>query len=264
MQYKRVISFGDSFTWGSELSDATEVMPIEIYNNPEKYPKQFKLIKEKEVGPFSSYGLDGEIKSFGHCYSVQTWPALIASYLNADDYYCHARPGMSNAGITRKVIEYIHDYRPTDLLVINWTYISRWEYYDDNEPIYRNAWKSIRPDTQNEIADFYYKHLHNELSEKWSALQQIMLVASTLKQKNIPFIMTCQDSLVLNQDWHATAYIKAAQQEINNDILWFDNRGFYDWAVKHGFPVGDENGHPLEEAHLAAFEYVKENYDFTK
>ena len=257
MRHNRVISFGDSFTWGSELSDSIDLSPKEILLNPEKYSRELEVLKERQIGPFSTTQIDGHQKNQQHGYSNLTWPALLANHVEANDYFCHAQPGMSNAGIVRTIMGFLNEFQASDLLVINWTYISRWEYYDLSEIRAKYAWKSVRPDSQSDIAKFYFKNLQSELAEKWAALQQMMLVSSTLKNKNIPFIMTCQDQLALDKEWHVTEYITSLQDEIGEDIIWFDGKGFNDWAVDNQYPLGKMNNHPLEEAHQAAFEYIK-------
>jgi len=77
-------------------------------------------------------------------------------------------------------------------------------------------------------------------------------------------MMTSVDALTVDKDFHCPDYIGNAQNEVVDDILWFDNMGFYEWATHHEFPLGKDNNHPLEDAHQEAFEYVKRNHDFTK
>ena len=265
MEYKRVISFGDSFTWGSELSDCvTKVHPRDAFFNPDQYLAENQILKDRLLGPYSVQALDGSVKTIYDTYSKLTWPALLAQHLSSE-YYCQAWPGTGNQTITRKVFEYLYQYEKTDLLVINWTYISRWDYYK-NDPLTfpRDRWETIRPDSNSSVAKFYFEHIHNEPWEKWETLRNIALVVNTLKKHNINFIMTCNDPLAFNNEYYAVDYIINCQQEVEDDIVWFEDKGFYDWAIEHNFPVGDDNGHPLDEAHQAAFEYIRDNYDFTK
>lgn len=262
MQYTRVISFGDSFTWGSELKDSLDdVYPTDAFADPEKYPREFELIKKRGLGPYSSYDIDGNTTSYLHSYSEHTWPALLAKELGSK-YKCHAWPGAGNQTVTRKVFEFLDQYTNSDLLVINWTYISRWDYHQ-NSGTPRNQWKTIRPDSTGEVADFYHKHIHTEPWEKWETIRNIALVSNTLKQHDINFIMTCNDSLAFNKEHYAINYILNGLNEIEDDIIWFEGQGFYDWSVSNNYPLGKKNGHPLELAHQRAFEYIRDNYDFT-
>jgi hypothetical protein len=90
------------------------------------------------------------------------------------------------------------------------------------------------------------------------------LVYFTLASKGIPFIMTSIDKLVFDKINHCPDYINNIQLEIEDNFIWFDNMGFYEWAVTNEFKMGEKNGHPLEDAHLHAFQYIEKNYDFTK
>ena len=90
-----------------------------------------------------------------------------------------------------------------------------------------------------------------------------MLVSATLKSKNIPFAMTCVDKLAFDKTYHCPDYINNIQSELEDDFIWFENMGFYEWAVSNNFDLG-EDGHPLEEAHIEAFKYIEENYDLDK
>ena len=71
--------------------------------------------------------------------------------------------------------------------------------------------------------------------------------------------MTSIDKLITDTASHCPDYIKTLQDEIKDDITWFDDFGFYNWALDKGFKMGSD-GHPLEEAHQAAFEYIKPDH----
>ena len=263
MQYNRVISFGDSFTYGSELADCFSGNHVEqVIDDPENYPHEFRILQERQIGPYSSEDLDNKIVIPTAAFSLHTWPALLAKHLNAD-YKCQAYPGTGNQTIVRKILHFINDFNSSDLLIINWTYISRWDFYDSSVSRPRKRWKTIRPDTDDTdpIAKFYLKHIQSELWDKWETLRNMLTVACLLENKNIPFIMTSQDPLIVDQTYHLDNYINNAQLEIKDKLIWFDGKGFNDWA--EGYPRGNE-GHPLEEAHQKAFEYIRDNYDFTK
>lgn len=264
MQYKRVISFGDSFTWGSELSDEVCVPPLEVYQNPDKYPREYQILVDRKIAMFSETTIDHKTRSITAGYSNLTWPALLAKDIDAE-YYCHAWPGSGNQSIVRNIMKIIKQIKATDLIVINWTYISRWDFYDATSPQLQRRWKTVRPGGETDaFSEVYFKYIQSEFWDKWETLRNILTVTCLLKNKNIDFIMTCLDPLVFDKQHHIETYVLNAQEEIKDDIVWFNGKGFYDWAVEHGFPIGKENGHPLEEAHQAAFEYIRDNYDFTK
>jgi len=259
-KYNRLISFGDSFVWGSELSDCLTASPKEIVNNPEKFPNELKFIQDRKIGPCSEVNINGEISSLFAGYSLSTWPALLATYLNLE-YRCVAYPGISNQTIIRKLVKFLPEINSTDLVVIDWTFIDRWDYVDINEPRIEYQWKTLRPtsDKKTKIEKFYFDAVQSELWNKWESLRAIMLVVHLLRSRDIDFIMTSEDTLILDENYHTPSYIRNAQTEIKNHINWFEDNGFYHWSINQGFLRGKENDHPLEDAHQAAFEYIIEN-----
>jgi hypothetical protein len=263
MIYKRIISFGDSFTWGSELDDCLEHEPKEIIANPEKYQREYKIIQDRKIGPFSEVNLYGEYKSLKTGHSLNTWPALIAKHFNLD-YYCQSQPGCSNQTIIRKITKFLSELTTNDLVIIDWTFQDRWDYYDTNDPYFENGWKTLTPTstTHTKIEKFYFEQIQSETWNKWESLRAIMLACYMLQSKNIKFFMTCEDKLIFDTTYHFPLYVITAQNEIKDNIFWFDNKGFNSWASEKNFKRG-QNNHPLEEAHQAAFEYIINNYEFT-
>jgi len=259
----KLISFGDSFTWGTDLSDCLEfgaehdVLKI-------KDPYVLRILKQHKAGPYAEIDHNYNKKISTSCYSRSTWPALLANDMNIE-YICYAMAGGSNQTIIRKIMQYLPYINETDYVVVNWTYISRWDFIDPEKLPITNQWETIRPTNNNNsnFEKFYFKYIQNELWDKWESLKSILLVYNLLKNKNIKFMMTSLDTLVLDTTFHTPSYIKNAQNEIKDSIIMFDNKGFNDWCTEHNFKRGEKN-HPLEEAHIAAFEYIKDNHDFTK
>jgi len=85
-----------------------------------------------------------------------------------------------------------------------------------------------------------------------------MLAKYLLESRNIRYFMTCEDELIFDNKFHCPSYIANAQQEVLDNIVWFEGKGFYHWAKEKNFPRGKENDHPLEEAHRAAFDYIND------
>jgi len=214
----KLYAFGDSFTWGSELND--------------------------------------EVKSKGAKHSQYTWTALIAKNLNYE-YVCLANPGSGNHSIARTVLDTLDNISINDTVVINWTWIDRWDFYNLQD---RN-WCTVRPSSNiTTVFDrYYYKYFQSELWDKFESLKQIALVHSLLKKNNIKFIATNLDKLIFDTKFHAPKYVTILQDTIKQDIKYFDNLGFYHWAKCKKFKLG-KNEHPLEEAHLSAYEYAKSNF----
>lgn len=224
MRYKRVISFGDSFTWGTDLKDCTAQHP------------------------------DG--------FSKLTWPALISNYLNLP-YHCYAIGGASNQGILRRVLEYPLD--KNDLVIVNWTWSDRYEFFNlaHNPVISQTGWATIRPTCTSSNSKLYYKHFHSELGDKFTTLQNMVTCLHYLQSIGCNFFMTSIDKNIIKRHMNSRLYTTRLLELVNNRLVWFNNEGFYQWAKDNDFPLSD-TWHPLEEAHQAAFEYIRDNYDFTK
>jgi hypothetical protein len=88
MTYKRVFAFGDSFTYGHDLSDCS----TKPYHTPSNL----------------SYG------------------AIVADRLSAE-YHCHAMGSYANNAISRRIIEALPILTKNDIALIMWTFTERHE-----------------------------------------------------------------------------------------------------------------------------------------
>ena len=142
-------SFGCSFIFGSELADE-------------------KLARKNE-NPLAQF-------------SKLTWPALLANHFNYN-YHCYARPGSGNFQIMEKILSHIAGIIDTDLYIISWSWIDRFDYINPKAVEYTpyGFWKTIMPIDTDSTACNYYKDLHSEYRDKLSTLVCIKLVIDTLK-----------------------------------------------------------------------------------
>ena len=222
-------SFGCSFIFGTELADDGRDLPIPT-------PSNF------------------------------TWPARIAQHLNYN-YQCYARPGSGNLQIAERVLSHATTV-DNSMFVIGWTWIDRFDYTNSiisNSPQaskWKN-WRTIMPVDKTDLAKIYYQGLHTEYRDKLTTLMSIKLVIDTLNQKNIPFLMTYLDNLMFDQQWHLTPAVTDLQEYILPYMTTFDNLNFVDWSKKNGYPI-TKIGHPLEEAHHAAGDYMIKVFDKQK
>lgn len=219
-------SFGCSFIFGSELADDGRDLPIPT-------PSNF------------------------------VWPAHLARHLKYD-YQCYARPGSGNLQIAERVLSHATDVDDS-MFVVGWTWIDRFDYTNStisNDPIQRkwNNWRTIMPVDETELAKTYYQGLHTEYRDKLTTLMSIRLVIDTLKQKNIPFLMTYMDDLIFDQRWHITPAVTDLQEYVLPYMTTFDNLNFVSWSKKNGYPI-TKIGHPLEEAHAVAGKYMIKVFD---
>jgi len=263
----KLVAFGDSFTWGDELSDICDKFVNFPINFKQLTDNEHTILRENNIGPYSERNFNHEQIPIQKWHSKYTWPSLLANELNLS-YVCHAKSGYSNETILRKLIQYIPNITIDDLVVINWTYIDRWDFVNPDILTIDNQWITIRPTNKKktQFEKFYFKYIQSELLHKWESLKNILLAINILKEKNIKFLMTCNDETILDQIYHAPSYIKNMQLAVKDHIIWFEGKGFNNWCTDNGFLRGKENNHPLDEAHNAAFEYIKKNnhYKATK
>jgi hypothetical protein len=201
--------------------------------------------------------------------SQLTWPSLLAKY-HGLHYECHARPGSGNMRILEKVLS--HAAQEPAVFVIGWSWIDRFDYtvssqsfpIDQRHPYDlandHDIWKTLLPNVSESSNQFYYRNLHSEYRDKLSTLICIKTAIDTLLQKNIPFIMTYMDKLTFDQKWHINAAVKDLQNYSRPHMTTFQEQTFLDYSQQKGFAISSKM-HPLEEAHQAAFDLLKD-YNF--
>jgi hypothetical protein len=220
-------SFGCSFIFGSDLAD------------------------DGRTGPVATS-------------SQLTWPAQLSQHLNRE-YECYARPGSGNLQILERMLNQAATSSSTDLFVIGWTWLDRFDYYDSNyDPTTkRTPWSTVMPIDDTSVAKTYYKHLHSEYRDKFSCLGYIKLAIDTLDQKGIPFVMTYMDELLFDQRWHTSPSVTELQHYIEPRMTTFNGQTFLNWSRSNGYPES-EAWHPLELAHRAATDYMITVFDKQK
>ena len=222
-------SFGCSFVFGSDLDDCD--------NSPPR-PKN----------------------------SNQTWPAHLAKRLGYE-YQCYARPGGGNLQIAEQVLNQLEVSLDSDLFVIAWTWIDRFDYWTDScvlgTDFYKTNWKTISPGDTEELSKLYYQNLHTEYRDKLTTLMNMKLIIDTLKQKKIPFVMTYMDQLVFDKKWHVSPAVHDLQDYIRPQMNLFEDKTFLEWSRDKGFEISSTM-HPLEPAHRAAAEYMINIFDKQK
>jgi len=219
----RLKSFGCSFIFGSDLADDGRGGPVAT-------PSQL------------------------------TWPAHLACHLNRQ-YECYAHPGSGNLQILENILNQAAVSDQSDLFVIGWTWIDRFDYYPAN-PVTpsRSPWRTIMPIDTDKVASVYYRDLHSEYRDKFTCLSYIKLAIDTLGQKNIPFIMTYIDRLLFDQRWHTGPAVVDLQNYTQIYMTEFAGQTFLEWSRSNGYKE-TAAWHPLEEAHRAAGNYMIKVFD---
>lgn len=188
--------------------------------------------------------------------SLSTWPAHLAKQLGYN-YQCWARPGSGNLQIAEKIINQSAVCQDS-LYVISWSWIDRFDYYKSINSW--QPWKTLTPGTLDHLAEMYYKNLHSEYRDKLSNLMYIKLAIDTLRQKDIPFIMTYMDELLFDRECHITPAVIDLQDCVQPYMTTFEGKTFLDWSRKYGYPES-AGWHPLEQAHAEGAKVMRQAFD---
>ena len=189
-----------------------------------------------------------------------TWPALLAKHYNYQ-YHTHARPGSGNLQILERLMS--HFAGPVNdetICIVGWSWIDRFDYCIENSPWPGRPWATLMPIDTTETARVYYKNLHSELQDKLVNLVYIKQAIDFLKEKSIPFIMTYMDHLLFDDKWNTTPAITEMQKYIKPYMTTFEGLNFQEWTKKHNFSI-TKIGHPLEQAHQSAADYIIQAFD---
>ena len=210
-----------------------------------------------------SFIFGSELLDVGSTASQLTWPSYLSQHLNYF-YSCHAHPGAGNLQIAEQVLNEIGPAQPGDLFVIGWTWIDRFDYYPANPTnLNHNPWRTLMPVDETALAKTYYKELHSEYRDKLTTLINIKLVIDSLRQKQIPFLMTYMDKLILDRRWNTSPAVNNLQNFIRPYMTQFEGQSFLEWSRKNQYPVS-RAWHPLEQAHRAAADYMISVFDKQK
>lgn len=206
-----------------------------------------------------SFIFGSELADNNNSPSQLSWPAHLAKHLEYK-YQCYAWPGAGNLQILEQILNQT-DGDNNNLFVIGWSWIDRFDYYPVN-PVTPgpNPWRTIMPVDTDDLAKVYYCDLHSEYRDKFTCLSYIKLAVDTLRQKNIPFVMTYMDELLFDQQWHTTPAVIHLQEYIKPYMTTFDGLNFLEWSRKKGYPE-TASWHPLEAAHKAAGDYIIKVFD---
>ena len=251
-----IVAGGDSFVFGSELADRNNTFAATL--------------------------------SKGHDYRLVAWPGYandsIARTVMAE---CEQHP--SCAVIVSWTFPGRYEFRfnyDTKQLKSPWHAINSWtiQSTDDVVQQLRNPDPGVIDGFRRHkntaestgIAAFsrtYYEHVgSSEYWEVYSALKEIVYLQNYLQVKQIPYLFTCADTGIFYNYTidHADQFILSLKQQIDM-THWYlfpagtgadqtqHARGFYQWAIENKYPVGTT--HPLDAAHQAASELMKEKFN---
>ena len=72
--------------------------------------------------------------------------------------------------------------------------------------------------------------------------------------------MTYMDRLLFDTEWNTTPAVTELQDYVKPYMTTFDGLNFGEWSRKNNFTIS-KIGHPLEQAHQSAAEYMIKLFD---
>ena len=226
----KIVSFGDSFVFGSEQKDNSD----------------------------GSLGWAGRAaKNLGCEYHTSAVPGCGNDHIARQIYSWFANNSAEN---TLAVINWTWMCRWDFYIVEHETWITL------GPTCVPEKLKDLVDRTQAEDMIEFYKTRANSslLWNKFRNLQTIWAAQQYLDQKGIKSVQTYMDYELFDNTWHAPDYIKELQKLVFPPLQLFDGKNFVDWSHTHGYPVTIEGMHPLEEAHTAAAKYWEDVYKISK
>jgi hypothetical protein len=223
---KKIVGFGDSFVFGSELSNNSD--------GSQSWPAQCaaQLEVEYETRAVPGCGNDHiaqQIYSYFSKHKTQDTLAVINwTWMCRWDFYIVEHETWITLGPTCV---------PEKLMSL----VDRTQAHD--------------------IVNFYQQRANSSLLwNKFRNLQTIYAVQMYLAQHDIVNVQTYMDYELFDQQWHAPDYVKQLQDLVKPQLTNFQDQNFVDWSRQQGFAVTDPGLHPLEQAHSEAAALWKDVY----
>lgn len=212
----KIVSFGDSFIFGTELTD-------NVAGN-----KAWPALIAKELG------VDYETCAIPGCGNDAIARQVYTYFKN------------NTKTDTLAIINWTWAAR-WDLFLIE---SNEWVTLGSScKPVHLDHHISREQSTQ--LLNTYNEQVGNSLiNNRWRSLQAISSVQRYLADNNILSVQTCIDPWLFSND--SPDYILELQQSVQQQIQSFEGMGFLDWARAKGYTVTEPGWHPLEDAHNAA------------
>ena len=226
---KKIVSFGDSFVFGSELANNTD--------GSQAWPA---LAANK----------------LGCAYQTHAVPGCGNDHI-ARQIYSHFATNLAED--TLAVVNWTWTQRWDFYIVEHETWITL------GPTCVPEKLKDLVTRTEAEdLIEFYQERANSSLLwNKFRNLQTIWAVQGYLEQKGVRSIQTYMDYHLFDQSCHAPDYVKELQGLIQPKLELFEGKNFLDWSRDCGFTVTKDRWHPLESAHQAACELWQDRYTAT-
>jgi hypothetical protein len=221
----KIVSFGDSFVFGSELA-----------NN--------------EDG--SQSWIAQAARNLGATYKTYAVPGCGNDHIARQIYSYFAD---NSADATLAVINWTWCQRWDFYIVEHETWITL------GPTCVPEKLKDLVSRTQAEdLVEFYRERANSSLLwNKFRNLQTIWAVQGYLEQRGVRAVQTYMDYHLFDQTCHAPDYVQELQGLLQLKLELFEGRNFVDWSRDNGHAVTDTL-HPLEAAHVAACDLWQDRY----
>jgi hypothetical protein len=224
---KKIVSFGDSFVFGSELQNNHDGSQSWIGQAAQKLGCDYQTTAVPGCG---NDAIARQIYTWFANNSVEDTLAVINwTWMNRWDFYIVEHETWITLGPTCVPEKLKHIVERTEA---------------------------------QDMIDFYKTRANSSIAwNKFRNLQTIYAVQSYLKLKNVTVIQTYMDYLLFDQTYHAPDYIQELQAMVKPSMKNFKGKNFVDWSRDNGFEITPPPGdHPLEQAHSAACDLWVDTY----
>lgn len=224
---KKIVSFGDSFVFGSELADNSD----------------------------GSKSWVGQIaRNLGTAYRTFAVPGCGNDYIARQIYSYFSSAPVEN---TLAVINWTWASRWDFYIVKHETWITL------GPTCVPEKLQNFVDQTQSQrIVDFYKDYANSSITwNKFRNLQTMYAVQSYLKSRNITAVETYMDDMLFETKYHNPDYIEEMQNLVKPRLKSFQGLNFLDWSRKNNYAVTDTGLHPLEDAHAAAAKLWQDHYE---
>jgi len=264
-----LVAGGDSFIFGSELSDQTEQTPS-ASTFPSLLSKKYKIE-----------------------YCCAAWPGNANNAISRMTIAeCEKNKGKNLIALVTWTFLQRYEFRfnySTRQRLSPWLSVNSWtsdnftkndfkkNFFNNNDEILEVHLQNIKTARETGTAEFaveFFKHVGNsEYYELYHSLKEFVFLQNYFKVNNIPYLFVTAD----NHFYKHPNFKRSQDMYLNNlyDQIdwskWFffepgikgnetkEPRGFYQWAVENKYPIGTT--HPLEDAHHAAAKLIKDKFN---
>lgn len=221
-----IVSFGDSFVWGSELP-----------NNHDGHQAWCGIIA----------------KRLGVNYKTFATPACGNEHIARQLYqYFSENPVEDTLAIVNWTWSMRWDF-----------YIVDTESWVTLGPtcVPRRLDQHVSTDEAQQIIAFYNRYTGDSiLWNRHRSLQAMFAAQSYLKSINANVIQTYMDYDLFDTEYHAPNYIRLLQDMVKPSLENWDGKNFHDWSADRGHEITTNDQHPLSTAHVDAANFWEARY----